>query len=49
MEEINNEIPTQPFPSWTFDGTHWQPPVPTPQEQFFFKWDEETQSWIKVI
>ena len=43
----------QPFPSWTYDGVNWIPPIPypdpenTPRELFLF-WDEETKTWKEI-
>lgn len=39
--------PPQPYPSWTWsDG--WQPPIPYPDDENFYEWDEETFSWATV-
>ena len=36
----------QPYPSWTLDDScHWQPPVPHPNDNKSYTWNEETQSW----
>lgn len=35
-----------PFPSWTWDGTTWQPPVAQPEEGEWI-WDEESQAWVE--
>lgn len=37
----------QPFPSWTLDEEtcFWQPPVPYPNDNKSYNWDEETISW----
>lgn len=36
----------QPYPSWTWDGSRWQPPVPYPEDGNDYQWDEPTQSWV---
>ena len=36
----------QPFPSWTWDGVMWQPPVPKPEGEYL--WNEETQTWDAI-
>jgi hypothetical protein len=37
----------QPFPSWTLDNNAiWQPPVPVPEGEVLYQWDEATLSWI---
>ena len=38
--------PPRPFPSWTWDGERWVPPVPQPDEGWW-EWDENTQTWIE--
>ena len=40
-------IPPQPYPSWTLNEQScvWEPPVPYPDEQKIYDWNEETQSW----
>ena len=40
--------PAQPYPSWTWDGEKWNPPVPYPDDDKFYTWDEDTQSWVEV-
>lgn len=36
----------QPYPSWTLDDQcHWQAPVPRPDDDKSYTWNEETQSW----
>ena len=36
----------QPYPSWTLDEQCiWQPPVPRPEGERIYTWNEETQSW----
>ena len=39
----------QPFPSWTLDDNCiWQPPVPKPNDEGSYTWNEETQSWDTI-
>ena len=41
---------TQPYPSWTWNGTKWCPPVHRPSgatKESDYSWDEENQIWIK--
>jgi hypothetical protein len=42
--------PPAPFPSWTWDGSEYQPPVakPDPVEGFTWEWGEEDSEWVKV-
>lgn len=48
-EDLDAFIPPQPYPSWTLDEEKfiWIAPVPYPEGEEFYKWDEETQSWIE--
>jgi hypothetical protein len=43
-------IPPKPFPSWSLDEETclWEPPTPYPDGDNFYKWDEQTTSWIKA-
>ncbi|MAZ58548.1 MAG: hypothetical protein CMP56_03980 [Flavobacteriales bacterium] len=39
----------QPYPSWTLDDQCiWQPPVPKPDDEGSYTWNEETQTWDTV-
>ena len=38
-------IPPQPFPSWELVDYRWEPPVPMPDDEQMYYWDEETTSW----
>ena len=45
--ERENFSTPQRYPSWTLDEQcHWQPPVPYPDDGGYYRWDEESQSWI---
>ena len=39
--------PPQPYPSWTWDDG-WQPPVPYPDDEGFYDWDEDTLTWVEI-
>jgi hypothetical protein len=41
-------LPLQPYPSWTWGGEFWEPPVPYPDDEAAYDWDEELQAWIPV-
>jgi hypothetical protein len=42
-------IAPQPFPSWTLDENHdWQPPVPKPEDDLMYVWNEENLDWEPV-
>ena len=45
--ELENFSGPQPYPSWTLDDQClWQPPVVKPDDGGYYRWDEESQSWI---
>jgi hypothetical protein len=35
----------QPYPSWTREGSYWNPPIPYPTDGKRYNWNEVTQSW----
>jgi len=38
----------QPFPSWTIDANYdWQPPIPKPEEDGYWSWNEAQQRWVR--
>lgn len=37
--------PPQPYSSWTRDKGNWISPVPYPNDEQRYFWNEETQSW----
>lgn len=41
----------QPHVSWTLNETtcYWEPPVPHPDDNQVYEWNEETTSWDVVI
>lgn len=43
--------PPQPFDSWTWnkDAGVWEPPVPKPDDNKYYEWNEDTQSWDEII
>lgn len=44
-------IPPQPFLSWSLneDTCLWDPPVPYPNDDKVYSWDEETLAWIEIV
>jgi hypothetical protein len=42
-------VPASPYNSWTWDDEvkMWHPPVPMPEEDAYWIWDEATLSWVK--
>ena len=47
-DETDGFRPPQPYPSWSWDGTGWQPPTPMPEDGGFYSWDEDSQAWVIV-
>lgn len=41
--------PIQPYPSWLWDGEKWYPPVPYPNDDNDYIWDEDIQNWAEII
>lgn len=43
-------IPPKPYPSWVLDefSCLWNPPVPYPNDNQTYVWDETTTSWLKI-
>lgn len=43
-------IPPQPFPSWTLNQSTalWDAPVPMPETEGMWVWDEATLSWVDM-
>jgi hypothetical protein len=39
----------QPYPSWTLNETTWtwDAPVPMPEDDKFYTWDEDTTNWVE--
>lgn len=40
--------PAQPYPSWVWDGEQWNSPVPYPDDDKDYYWDEDTTNWVEV-
>lgn len=43
-------IAPKPYPSWVLneDICQWEPPVPYPQDDKIYTWNEQTQHWDQV-
>ena len=41
----------KPYPSWVgdIDTMSWQPPVPYPQDDKYYRWDESIINWVEVV
>jgi len=44
-------IAPQPYSSWTLneDTCRWESPVPYPEDDKVYEWDEETTNWVEVV
>jgi hypothetical protein len=40
--------PKQPYPSWVWDGEKWNAPIPEPEDDMLYDWDEKNQKWIEA-
>jgi hypothetical protein len=46
MGEHGAFIPPQPYLSWTLDeNAQWQPPIPYPNDENLYIWNETDNSW----
>ena len=42
-------IPPVIYPSWVLNESFlWEPPVPKPDDNLKYSWNEETTSWVEV-
>lgn len=44
-------VSPSPYPSWTRvvdDHLDWEPPVPRPDDDNFYLWDEDSLSWVET-
>lgn len=41
-------ITPQPFPSWTRDGSYWNPPIPYPTDGKLYEWNESKLCWDEI-
>jgi hypothetical protein len=46
--EFTTPRPPQPYSSWTWNGETWEAPVPYPEDDEMYQWEEENQEWILV-
>ena len=46
-ESINAFIPVKPYPSYILneDTCQWESPIPRPNDDKFYDWDEENLTW----
>jgi hypothetical protein len=41
-------IAPQPYPSWTRNGSSWVSPIPYPQDDKPYWWDEDLGAWVEA-
>jgi hypothetical protein len=41
-------IAPQPYPSWVRNGSFWSAPVAYPDNNNFYKWDEDLGAWVEA-
>ena len=48
--DIDAFVPPKPFNSWILNAetAQWEAPIPMPQDEKMYAWDEDTMSWIEV-
>ena len=48
--EYNTFSPPRPYESWTLDTEtfRWKPPIPVPNGEKSYTWNEETQTWDEI-
>ena len=44
-------ITPQPYPSWILNETtcKWEAPIPRPDDDKVYDWDEENQAWVAFV
>ena len=47
--EFTTPRPPQPYPSWTWNGEIWEAPVPYPEGEEFYEWNEDNQEWTLIV
>lgn len=48
--EIDAFVPPKPFNSWVLNNqtAQWDPPIPMPEDNKTYRWDEDTIQWIEL-
>jgi hypothetical protein len=49
-DEVNDVfIAPQPYDNWVLNTTSWlwEPPIPMPQDEYLYTWDQEAGAWIQ--
>lgn len=49
-QQLDAFIPPKPWPSWTLNQTTclWEPPIPAPDDDQWYSWDEPNQRWVAL-
>jgi hypothetical protein len=49
-EQLDAFIPFKRFESWVLneETCQWEPPIPRPDEENSYLWDEDTTSWVEL-
>jgi hypothetical protein len=44
-------IPQKPYPSWLLneDTCQWEAPIPYPDDDLMYQWDEEQGDWTPIV
>jgi len=48
FDDVNDVFyPSQPYPSWNLNQSSWtwEAPIPYPNDDNYYEWNEENQSW----
>jgi hypothetical protein len=45
-EEEDIFVSFQPYLSWTRNGSHWEPPIPKPGDNYI--WVEQISNWLSI-
>jgi hypothetical protein len=50
-QELDAFIPPKPYPSWLLDEATclWHPPIPMPQDDKHYIWDETVINWVEML
>jgi len=47
-KDSNTFTAPQPYPSWTLIDNVWKAPLPYPNDNKFYDWNEENQTWVQI-
>jgi hypothetical protein len=49
-ERLDAFIPPKPYPSWVLneENCQWQAPIPYPDDDLMYEWDEDSQQWLST-